>query len=335
MATSVLFIGGTGCISSACVRLALEQGMDVFALNRGESTLRPLPEGVQLLKGDIRDAGSVKAALGGRNFDCVIDWVAFSAAHVELDIELFRGRTGQYVFISSASAYRKPAGLMPITESTLLGNPYWQYSRDKIACEERLIGEWRASRFPYTIVRPSHTYDQTRFPWFGDWTVVDRMLKGKKVVVHGDGTSLWTMTHARDFAVGFNGLIGNAEAVGETFHITSDEALSWNRIHKVLADALGVELKIEHIPSDLMVAYNPGWEGDLWGDRGSTAIFDNGKIRRFVPSFLPKVPFSQGAREIVEWYKQDVSRQVVDSKMDALFDRLIAAQQSAYPSTTG
>ncbi len=334
MATSVLFIGGTGCISSACVNLALQQGMDVFLLNRGESKQRPVPEGAQLLTGNIRDPASVSAALGKRRFDCVIDWVVFTADQIEIDIELFKERAAQYIFISSASAYRKPAGLMPITESTLLGNPYWQYSRDKIACEERLIAEWRANRFPFTIVRPSHTYDRTRFPWFGDWTVVDRMLQGKKVVVHGDGTSLWTITHAEDFAVGFNGLIGNDEAIGETFHITSDEALSWNRIHEVFAGILGLELKIEHVPSDLMVAYNPGWEGDLWGDRGSTALFDNSKIRRFVPDYLPKVPFSQGAREIIDWFRQEPARQIIDPKLDSLFDQLVSAQRSAYPGVT-
>ena len=225
----VLFIGGTGKISSACTHLAVEKGIDLYLLNRGQ-TDRPVPEGVHVLQGDIRDPESARRALHGLEFDAVVNWIAFTPDHVETDLELFRGRTGQYLFISSASAYQKPPNALPITESTLLANPFWLYLRNKIACEDRLVRAYHEEDFPFTVVRPSHTYDRTMLPFNGGYTVVDRMRKGKPVIVHGDGTSLWVLTHHRDFAKAFVGLLGNNHAIGDAFHITSDELLTWNQI---------------------------------------------------------------------------------------------------------
>lgn len=307
MKPTVLFIGGTGIISSACSRLAIERGLDLYLLNRGTST-RPVPEGATVLRGDIRDPASVRAALGNRQFDAVVDWVAFTPEHIETDIELFRNRTGQFVFISSASAYQTPPTCLPITESTLLLNPFWAYSRAKIACEERLVRAYREESFPITIVRPSHTYDQTLLPMHGGWTVIDRMRLGKKVTVHGDGTSLWTLTHHRDFAKGFVGLLGNARAVGEAFHITSDEVVTWNQIHDIFAQAVGTEAQIVHVPSDTIAAYDSDWGDGLLGDKAHSMIFDNSKIKRFVPDFAATISLSWGAREIIAWHEADPAR---------------------------
>jgi nucleoside-diphosphate-sugar epimerase len=250
---------------------------------------------------------------------------------VEADIERFQGRTGQYVFISSASAYQKPLSGLPITESTMLDNPYWQYSRDKAACEARLVRAYREQGFPITIVRPSHTYDERMIPPEGGYTVVDRMRRGKPVIVHGDGTSLWVLTHHRDFAVGFVGLLGNAHAIGEAYHITSDELLTWNQIHEILARAAGTTAEIVHVPSDLIAAFDPRWGAGLLGDKAHSVIFDNSKIKRLVPDFRPKIPFSRGAEEILAWYDADPARQVVDEAFDQLTDRIIAAYRSVWP----
>src|SRR3954447_19090465 len=228
-ALKVLFIGGTGVISSACSDLAVDRGIDLYVLNRGASSQRPLPAKAHLLQGDIRDAASARAALDGLDFDVVVDWVAFTPEHVQADIDLFAGRTRQYVFISSASAYQTPPTLLPVRESTPLRNPAWRYSQEKIACEDLLVRAYRETGFPMTIVRPSHTYDRTLVPCDGGWTVIDRMRRGKEVVVHGDGTSLWTLTHHVDFAKGFVGLLGLPQAIGDSFHITSDEVLTWNQ----------------------------------------------------------------------------------------------------------
>jgi nucleoside-diphosphate-sugar epimerase len=327
----ILFIGGTGKISSACSQLAVERGIELYLLNRGETTARPAPEAAHRLHGDIRDPGSVVEALEDRTFDAVVDWVAFTPAHIETDIELFRGRTGQYVFISSASAYQTPPAYLPVTESTPLDNPYWEYSRQKIACEERLTRAYRDEKFPVTIVRPSHTYDKTMLPFHGGYTVIDRMRKGRKVIVHGDGTSLWVMTHHKDFAKGFVGLLGNNRAIGDAFHITSDEWLNWNQIHEILARAAGAELHPIHIPSDLITAYDARWGASLLGDKANSMVFDNTKIKRLVPDFVATIPFSQGAEEIMAWYDVDPSRQVVDAELDRLMDRIIAAYEAAWP----
>jgi nucleoside-diphosphate-sugar epimerase len=323
----VLFVGGSGVISSACSSQAVERGIELFALSRGRSiATRPLPDQVRMLHGDIRDPDSVREAIGSLEFDAVVDWVAFTREHVRADIELFRGRTGQYVFISSASAYQTPPARLPVTESTPLRNPFWQYSRDKIACEDALVAAYRDEGFPATIVRPSHTYDKTLVPFDGRWTIVDRMRRGKPVVVHGDGTSLWTMTHNRDFASGFVPLLGHARAIGEAFHITSEDVLSWNQITEILAAAAGVTADIVHVPSDVIAAVNPDWGASLLGDKAHSMIFDNSKLRTVVPGYQPVIPFELGAREIVAWHDEDPSRQQVDPRIDATMDELLATR---------
>ncbi|WP_149205252.1 SDR family oxidoreductase [Actinotalea subterranea] len=322
-APKVLFIGGSGVISSASTRLAVERGLDVHVLNRGESTTRPLPEGVTVLRGDVRDPASVRAALGDAQYDSVVDWVAFTPEHVRTDLELFTGRVGQYVFISSASAYQTPPSRVPVVESTPLRNPHWAYSRNKIACEDLLVEAYRHDGFPVTIVRPSHTYDRTLVPLDGGWTAVERMRQGREVVVHGDGTSLWTLTHHADFATGFVPLLGHPRTLGEAFHITSDDALTWDQITRALASAAGVEARIVHVPSDVIAAEDPGWGAGLLGDKAHSMVFDNSKVRRVVPSFRPTITFEQGAREIVDWFDADPARKVVDTRMDALMDRLV------------
>jgi nucleoside-diphosphate-sugar epimerase len=330
----ILFIGGTGIISSACTALAVERGLDVHLLCRGKTATRPAPSGAKTWGVDINDASAVRAALGSQRFDAVVDFIAFTPDHIERDLELFRGRTGQYVFISSASAYQTPPSRLPVTESTLLDNPVWRYSRSKIACEERLVRAYRDEKYPITIVRPSHTYDKTLLPMEGGWTVVERMRQGKPVVVHGDGTSLWTLTHHRDFAHAFLGLLGNDGALGEAFHITSDEALSWNRIFELVAEAAGTEAKLVHVPSDLIAAYDRDFGDSLLGDKTHSMVFDNTKVKRLVPDYVAKIPFSQGAREIIAYYDGDASRRSVDARHDALLDTIIAAQRAAYPEVS-
>jgi nucleoside-diphosphate-sugar epimerase len=325
-----LFIGGTGVISSACSKLAVEQGVDLILLNRGRS-IRPVPTGASVLHADIRDPGSVRRTLGNQTFDSVVEWIAFTPAHIETDLELFRGQTGQYVFISSASAYQTPPAALPVTESTILENPYWQYSRDKIACEERLVRAYREERVPVTIVRPSHTYDATLLPMKGGYTVIDRMRHGKKVIVHGDGTSLWTLTHHADFAKGLIGLLGNSHALGEAFHITSDEWLTWNQIFEITARAFGTEAKVVHVPSDLIAAYDPDWGAGLLGDKSHSFILDNSKIKALVPAFVCTIPYSRGAEEIAAWYESDVTRRKVDGSFDRLCDRILNAYATAWP----
>ena len=324
----VLFIGGTGIISSACVQLALEQGIEVVLLNRGQTTQRAVPKGVTLLQADIRDKAAARQALKDMTFDVVVNFIAFTPEHIETDLELFNGRTGQYIFISSASAYQTPPTSLPVIESTPLHNPFWEYSRNKIACEERLLAAYRQAGFPATIVRPSHTYDATLLPWNGRYTVLDRLKTGRKVIVHGDGTSLWTMTHHRDFAKGFNGLLGNPQAIGEAVHITSDEILTWNQIFEILARAAGVEANIVHIPSDFIAAFDPDWGDGLLGDKSHSMIFDNSKIKRLVPGFTATIPFYRGAAEIIAWYENHPEAQIVDEKLNQRMDTIIAAYES-------
>jgi nucleoside-diphosphate-sugar epimerase len=324
MSLRVLFIGGTGVISSASTRLAVERGLDVTVLNRGSSSTRPLPAGAELVQADVRDPASVRAALGDREFDAVVDWVAFTPEHVATDVELFTGRTGQYVFISSASAYQTPPERLPVTESTPLRNPFWQYSRDKIACEDLLVRAYRDSGFPATVVRPSHTYDRTLVPLDGGWTAVERMRQGKEVVVHGDGTSLWTLTHHEDFARGFVPLLGHPRTLGEAFHITSDDVLTWNQVVRALASAAGVEPRVVHVPSDAIAAADPEWGAGLLGDKAHSMVFDTTKLRRVVPDFEAVIGFEQGAREIVAWHDADPARRRVDERMDRVMDELVA-----------
>ena len=323
-ATRLLVIGGTGVISSAVTRLAVERGLDVTVLNRGSSATRPLPEGAELVRADVRDPASVRAALGSREFDSVVDWVAFTPEHVQADVDLFAGRTGQYVFISSASAYQTPPERLPVTESTPLRNPFWQYSRDKIACEDLLVRAYRDSGFPATVIRPSHTYDRTLVPLDGGWTAVERMRQGREVVVHGDGTSLWTLTHHEDFARGMVPLLGNPRTLGEAFHITSDDTPTWDQIVRALAAAAGVEPRIVHVPSDAIAAADPEWGAGLLGDKAHSMVFDTTKLRRLVPDFATTIRFEQGAREIVDWHDADPARRAVDARLDALMDDLVA-----------
>ncbi|MBN2197384.1 MAG: NAD-dependent epimerase/dehydratase family protein [Polyangiaceae bacterium] len=326
----ILFIGGTGIISSACTPLAISRGMEAYLLCRGVSP-RAVPPGARVLRGDIRDRDSARCALAELEFDAVVEWVAFTADHIETDIELFRGRTRHYVFISSASVYQTPPGSLPVRESSMLDNPVWQYSRDKIACEERLVRAYREERFPVTIVRPSHTYDATLLPPHGGYTVIDRMRRGKPVIVHGDGSSLWVLTHHRDFAKGLVGLLGLDAAIGEAFHITSDELLTWDRIHHVLARAAGTEARIVHVPSDVIARYDREWGDSLLGDKTHSMIFDNTKIKRFVPDYLATIPFSRGAEEIIAYHDADPARRRIDPAFDQLMDRIIADQRGILP----
>jgi len=325
-----LFIGGTGNISSACSSLALERGIELYLLNRGQS-LRPIPEGARVINAGIRDPNAAREALGSLRFDVVAEFIAFTPQHIETDLELFRGRVGQYIFISSASAYQTPPATLPVTEAAILDNPVWQYSRDKAACEERLVRAYREEKFPFTIVRPSHTYSEIYVPVHGNWTTIDRMLRGLPVIVHGDGTSLWTLTHSSDFAKGFVGLMGSSRAIGEAYHITSDEWLTWNQIHEILAAAAGVQPKLVHIPSDLIAAYDPIWGDSLLGDKAHSFILDNSKIKRVVPDFVCTTPFSRGAEQIIAWHRADPARQKVDENFNAICERILAAYAKAWP----
>jgi nucleoside-diphosphate-sugar epimerase len=320
----VLFIGGTGIISSACSELALERGIELYLLCRGRSP-RPIPKGAKVLSGDIRDAQSARKALGNLQFDAVADFISFVPEHIQAGIELFSGRTGQFIFISSASAYKKPVDNWPITESTPLHNPHWQYSRNKIACEELLVRAYREHGFPATIVRPSHTYDKTLLPFDPyqcGYTVLKRLQQGKPIVVHGDGSSLWVLTHHRDFAKGFTGLLANPKAVGEAFHITSDELLTWDQIFGAVAKASGVTPKIVHVPSEIIAREHPDWGAGLLGDKTHSVMFDNTKIKRFVPGFECTIPFARGAEEIVEFYAKNPNFEPVNPAIDQLIDRL-------------
>ena len=319
---TVLFIGGSGVISSAAARLAVERGLDLTLLTRGAAS-RPAPEGAREVRADIRDPRSVRDAIGDRTFDAVVDWVAFTPQHVRTDIDLFAGRTGQYVFISSASAYQTPPARWPVVESMPLRNPYWEYSRNKIACEDVLVHAYRETGFPATVVRPSHTYDRTLIPLDGGWTSLERMRQGREVVVHGDGTSLWTLTHHEDFARGFVPLLGHPRTVGDTFHITSHEALTWDQITRTLAAAAGVEARIVHVPSDAIAAVDPQWGAGLLGDKAHSMVFDNAKLRSVVSDFVATIPFETGARQIVEWYDADPARRQVDARLDAVMDGLV------------
>lgn len=319
----VLFIGGTGIISSACSRLALDRGFDLYHLNRGKTGGARSVEGVKNIHADIRDIEGTRRALNGMEFDAVVDWISYVPEHLAADLELFRGRVGQFLFISSASAYQTPPGKLPVTEETPLDNPFWEYSRNKIACEKFLEAAWAKEQFPYTVVRPSHTYDCTCIPIEGDYTNVARMLAGKPVVVHGDGTSLWTLTNHRDFAKGFTGLLCNEKAIGEAFHITSDEWLPWNRIFELTGQAFGVEPKMVHVPSEVIARYDANMGASLLGDKAHSMIFDNSKVKRLVPDFNCTVTYEEGIKESAAWYAANPSASKADPRLDAIFDRLV------------
>lgn len=327
----VLFIGGTGIISTACTRLAVERGIDLYLLNRGT---HPLPPGTTGLQADIRDPQATARALADHHFDAVVNWIAFKPEDVERDIELFSGRTDQYIFISSASAYQKPVGHYLIREDTPLANPFWDYSRNKIACEERLMQAYREHGFPFTVVRPSLTYGDTQIPlitnsWQKPYTIIARMKQGKPLIVPGDGTSLWTITHNSDFAKGLVGLLGHRQAIGHAFHITSDESLTWDQIYTIVAEAVGVKPNIIHIASDFIVACMPEMLGSLVGDKSVSVVFDNTKIKRFVPDYCATVPFAQGIRRSIAWFEADPARQQIDHALEQRWDRLIELYQQA------
>ncbi len=323
-AQRVLIIGGNGIISWWVSKHAAELGFEVTQLNRGKNSDRAPIDGVRSLRGDADDPASIRAAVGDSEFDVVANFRAYRPEQVAADIELFRGRVGQYIFISSASAYQKPIALLPIVESTPLHNPFWQYSRDKIACEDLLVAAYREDGFPMTIVRPSHTYDGGNILLPGGWTALQRMLDGKPVVVHGDGTTWWAVTHSRDFAVAFVGLFGNPHALGSPVHITSDELLTWNDITLMHGRALGVEPTLVHVASERIAQELPDLGAWLLGDASYSYAFDNTRIKSLVPGWTATTPFSQGVHEIAEWYLSTPSRQVVDPKADAAWDRLAA-----------
>lgn len=325
----VLFIGGTGIISTASTALAVERGIDITLLTRGK---RDVPRGVRVIAEDV-NSPSLAERLADQKFDAVVDWIAFTPEDIERDIALFRGRTRQFVFISSASVYQKPALHYLITESTPLANPRWDYSRKKIACEERLMRAYREEGFPITIARPSLTYGETLVPLvMNSWaemsyTAVDRMLRGHKVIVPGDGSSLWGITHNTDFAKGFVGLLGHEQAIGHAFHITTDEVLTWDQLFRITGAAAGVEPNIVHIPSDFIVSCMPEKEGTLLGDKALSAVFDNSKIKRFVPGYCATTSFSEGIRRSLAWFDADASRKKIDHAANATWDKLIAVYE--------
>ena len=319
----VLFIGGTGNISTSVSKLCVKRGIDLYLLNRGIRKVE-IP-GVKTITGDITTSETANA-LQNHNWDCVVNWIAFTPGDVERDINLFHNKTKQYIFISSASVYQKPLTHPVITESTPLCNPVWDYSQNKIACEERLIKAYREENFPITIVRPSHTYDTIIPVVIGggsEYTTVDRIKKGKKIIVHGDGTSLWVLTHSEDFAKGFVGLMGLPQATGNAFQITSDEILTWNQIHEIIADAVGVKPNIVHISSNFLCEYDDSFKGSLWGDKSYSVIFDNTKIKTFVPGFCCIIPFSEGIKRTLAWFEADPKRMVIKKETNDKIDDII------------
>ena len=329
----ILLIGGTGTISMAITRRLSSQGHEVYLLNRGNRNPE-LPENVTVIRADINDESAVNKALSGMNFDAVGEFIGFIPSQIQRDVRLFHGKTRQYIYISSASAYQKPLSDCVITESTPLSNPYWQYSRDKIACEEYLMNQYRNSGFPVTIVRPSHTYDERSVPLGvhgknGSWQVLKRMIDGKPVIIHGDGTSLWTLTHNSDFAKAYCGLVGNIHAVGQAFHITSDESLTWNQIYQIIADSLGVKLNAVHIPSDFLAAVSDyDLTGSLIGDKANSVIFDNSKIKRAVPNFKALVRADEGIKNTVHYILEHKEFQKEDVEFDEWCDRIIESYEN-------
>jgi len=319
-----LFIGGTGIISSACADLAIAKGIELYHLNRGGSSdIRPVPDGVIQLTSDVRDFEQTSKVLDGLSFDVVVDWISFVPEHLENNLKLFEGKANQFLFISSASAYQTPPQKLPVTEETQLDNPFWEYSRNKIACEEFLKENAQKYGMKYTIVRPSHTYDKTLLPFDGGYTVVKRMLDGKPVVVLGDGTSIWTLTHHKDFAVGLIGLLNNPKAMNNIFHITSDEWLTWNQIYLIVGKAFGVVPKLVHVPSEVINRYHKEIGDGLLGDKSHSMIFDNSKIKEAVPEFNCKISFAEGVNDLANWYKGNKASKEIDMELDQLFDKMI------------
>lgn len=320
----VLFIGGTGNISTAVSRIAIERGIKLTLLNRGQQTSKV--KGARTLKADFYNLNEAREALADETYDVVVDWIAYTPQDIQRDLDLFSHRTAQFIFISSASAYQKPPTDVIIRESTPLHNPYWDYSRNKIACEELLVQAYREHAFPVTIVRPSHTYDRYLPIAVGEWdkfTLVDRMRQGKPIIVHGDGTSLWAVTHAEDFAIGFLGLLGHPRSLGQAFHITSDELLTWNHIYQAIGAAIGVQPNIYHISTDFIVKSAPEYLGPLWGDKSWSVIFDNSKIKSFVPEYKAMIPFHKGIQQTIAQFEAEPARKVIDEADNAKMDWII------------
>lgn len=330
----VLLIGGTGTISMAITKLLLQRGDEVYLLNRGSRTAE-LPQGVNIITADIGNEEETAKKLEGMSFDAVGEFIGFVPSQLERDYRLFNGKTKQFIYISSASAYQKPLSDYKITESTPLSNPYWQYSRDKIACEEYLMKMYRENGFPITIVRPSHTYDERSVPLGvhgnkGSWQVVKRMMEGKPVIIHGDGTSLWTMTHNSDFAKAYVGLIGNIHAIGEAYHITSDESVTWNQIYQIIADCLGVKLNAYYVPSDFLAkTSNYDFTGSLIGDKSNSVVFDNSKVKRAVPDFVATTRLDMGIKLAIDNILAKPELQVEDPEFDEWCDKVINALEAA------
>jgi nucleoside-diphosphate-sugar epimerase len=324
----VLFIGGTGNISTASSNLAIKKGIDLYHLNRGSTLARMV--GAKILQGDINKINDIEE-LKKHHWDVVVNWIAFTEEDIVRDIDFFAGKTNQYIFISSASCYQTPLSYPIITESTPLCNNLWEYSSDKIKCEERLLKAYREKKFPVTIVRPSLTYD-TVIPiaigGFKEYTTADRILKRKKIIIHGDGTSLWTVTHSDDFAKGFVGLLGLTQAIGHAFHITSDEILSWNMIYKILAGSLGEEANVVHIASDFICKIEPSFTGTLLADKGESVIFDNTKIKSFVPDFKATIPFSEGIKRTLKWLNQNPEMKYISPETNTKIDNILRAYNS-------
>ena len=331
---NILLIGGTGTISMAVTQLLAQQGHTLYLLNRGNRSAE-LPENIRIIQGDINNESDIHSKLDGLQFDVVGEFIGFVPSQVERDFRLFKDKTRQYIYISSASAYQKPLADCVITESTPLANPYWQYSRDKIACEEYLMKLYRENGFPVTIIRPSHTYSERSVPLGvhgrnGSWQVIKRMIEGKPVIIHGDGTSLWTITHSSDFAKAYAGIVGNIHAIGQAFHITSDESVTWNQIYQIIADTLGVKLKAVHIPSDFLVSVSDyDFEGSLIGDKANSVIFDNSKIKRAVPGFNAVVRADEGIRKTVENIMAHPELQKDDPEFDEWCDKVISVYEKA------
>lgn len=322
-ALKALFIGGTGRISAHCVDTSIARGFDTYVLNRGQNAMRPHAGTATYLVGDARNPASVAEAVKGMEFDVVVNFVAYTAADVEADLEIFGGRMGQYVFISSASAYQTPPARLPITESTPLHNPIWKYSQDKIAAELVLNRAYIDDSVPITIIRPSHTYDCGAIPLIGQWTSVERMRAGKPVIVHGDGSSLWTVTHSRDFAKAFGGIMANPRAYGQSFHITSDEAFTWETITRMIGKAAGVDNPdIVHVASDAIAAVDPVWGAAMLGDMTHSLVFDNSKIKALVPDFVCTTPFHVGIRESIAWFDANPQYKIIDRDKDEAMDWL-------------
>jgi nucleoside-diphosphate-sugar epimerase len=334
-----LFIGGTGTISSAITKQLLARGCELYLLNRGTRN-ESLPEGVHIIKANINDEDQVSELIENLEFDVVADFIAFVPAQLERDYRLFKDKTKQFMFISSASAYQTPLSDYRITEGTPLSNPYWEYSRNKIACEDYLMKQYRENGFPITIVRPSHTYDERSIPLGvhgskGTWQVAQRMLENKPVIIHGDGTSLWTMTHNSDFAKGFIGLMGNIHAIGESVHITSDETVTWNQIYQVIAEALGVKLNAVHVSSQFLDACSKeDYRGGLLGDKANSVVFDNSKLKRLVPEFVATTRFDQGVRQTVEYILAHPEHQTEDKEFDIWCDKVIRSLNAAVKAIT-